>query len=75
MVLTVRVDEKINQDLENLTKKLKKTKSAIIREALRSYMSSLESKKERQIREAIKKCARKDYGIYKEFESLMDEDI
>ena len=75
MVLTVRVDEKIHQDLENLTKKLKKTKSAIIREALRSYMSSLESKKERQIREAIKKCARKDYGIYKEFESLMDEDI
>ena len=75
MVLTVRIDEKINEDLENLTKKLKKTKSAIIREALRNYVNNLESNKERQIREAIKKCAKKDYGVYKEFESLIDEDI
>ncbi len=75
MVLTVRIDEKIHKDLENLTKKLKKTKSAIIREALRSYMHSLEANKQRQIQEAIKRCAKKDYNVYKEFESLMDEDI
>ncbi len=75
MVVTVRLDDVTNKDLENLTKKLKKTKSAIIREALRNYMHSLESKKNRQIQEAIKKCAKKDYNVYKEFESLMDEDI
>ena len=75
MVITVRINEKINEDLEDLTKKLKKTKSAIIREALRNYVNNLESNKVRQIREAIKKCAKKDYGVYKEFESLMDEDI
>ncbi len=75
MVVTVRLDEAINKDLENLTKKLKKTKSAIIREALHSYLANIESKKERQIQEAIQKCVKKDYRIYKEFESLIDEDI
>ena len=75
MILTVRVDDEINKSLENIKKRLHCTKSEIVREALELYLKKIEKDKERKIENAIKKCARKDFDVYKEFESILDENI
>jgi len=67
MVATVRLDKKVENSLNNLTKELNKKKSDVIRDAINYYAFMIESKKKTKLRDAVLKTKDADRKILAEF--------
>ncbi|HHD77459.1 MAG TPA: ribbon-helix-helix protein, CopG family [Campylobacteraceae bacterium] len=75
MVTTVRLDEKTENELNQLVNTLHKKKSEIIREAIYFYAKNIKETKEERMRKAIVKSKDADFRLYKEFEDILDESL
>ncbi len=73
MTATVRLDDRLEEILETLAKKLHKRKSDVIREAIDFYAKSLEEDQNRRIYDAVQKVKNADAAVYKEFEETIDD--
>ena len=73
MTATVRLDDRLEEILETLAKKLHKRKSDVIREAIGFYAKSLEEDQNRRICDAVQKVKNADAAVYKEFEETIDD--
>jgi predicted DNA-binding protein len=75
MVTTVRLNDTLEKKLDNMSKKLHKKKSDIIREAISFYSDSLESSKKSRIQSAIKKTVKKDLEVYNSIEGSLSDSL
>ena len=78
MVTTVRLDENVEKELNDLVNslnKLNKKRSEIIREVIYYYAKNIKKAKRSRMQNAIEKSKDADYKLYKEFESILDESI
>jgi predicted transcriptional regulator len=75
MVTTVRLDENVEKELNELVSSLNKKRSEIIREAIYYYAKNIKKAKKSRIQNAITKSKDADYRLYKEFEGILDESI
>jgi predicted transcriptional regulator len=75
MVTTVRLDENVEKELNDLVSSLNKKRSEIIREAIYYYAKNIKKAKKSRIQNAIDKSKDADYKLYKEFEGILDESI
>jgi len=73
MVATVRLDKKVEDSLNNLTKELNKKKSDVIRDAINYYALMIESRKKAKIKDAVLKTKDADKKLLAEFEDILDE--
>jgi len=73
MVATVRLDKKVENSLNNLTKELNKKKSDVIRDAINYYALMIESRKKAKIKDAVLKTKDADKKLLAEFEDILDE--
>ena len=73
MVATVRLDKKVENSLNSLTKELNKKKSDVIRDAINYYAFMIESKKKAKIKDAVLKTKDADKKILAKFEDILDE--
>jgi predicted DNA-binding protein len=75
MVTTVRLNDTLEKKLDNMSKKLHKKKSDIIREAISFYSDSLESSKKSRLQSAIKKTVKKDLEVYNSIEGSLSDSL
>ena len=75
MTATVRLDEKLEETLENLSNRLHKKKSDIIREAIAFYANNINKSKKNKILLAVKKTKDADKSIYDEMEGTLNDGI
>lgn len=75
MVTTVRLNDTLEKKLDNMSKKLHKKKSDIIREAISFYSDSLESSKKSRLQSAIKKTVKKDLDVYNSIEGSLSDSL
>ena len=75
MTATVRLDEKLEETLENLSNRLHKKKSDIIREAITFYANNINKSKKNKILLAVKKTKDTDKRIYDEMEGTLNDGI
>ncbi|NPA81108.1 MAG: ribbon-helix-helix protein, CopG family [Epsilonproteobacteria bacterium] len=75
MVATVRLDENLENKLNNLAKILNKKKSDVVREAINYYAKAVENEKKSRIAKAVEKTKVKDFEIYKEYEGTLNDSL
>ena len=75
MTATVRLDDKLEKSLNNLSVKLNKKKSDIIREAISFYANNVEQLTKSKILKAIEKTKKIDKQEFKDFEGLSNDGI
>ena len=75
MTATVRLDEKLEETLENLSNRLHKKKSDVIREAIAFYANNINKSKKNKILLAVKKTKNADKVIYDEMEGTLNDGI
>ena len=75
MTATVRLDEKLEKTLENLSNRLQKKKSDVIREAIAFYANNINKSKKNKILLAVKKTKNADKVIYDEMEGTLNDGI
>ena len=75
MTATVRLDEKLEETLENLSNRLHKKKSDVIREAIAFYANNINKSKKQKILLAVKKTKNADKVIYDEMEGTLNDGI
>jgi len=75
MTATVRLDDKLEKSLNNLSVKLNKKKSDVIREAISFYANNLEQLTKSKILKAIEKTKKIDKQEFKDFEGLSNDGI
>ena len=75
MTATVRLDEKLEETLENLSNRLHKKKSDVIREAIAFYANNINKNKKDKLLLAVKKTKDADKGIYDEMEGTLNDGI
>jgi len=75
MTATVRLDEKLEETLENLSNRLHKKKSDVIREAIAFYAKNINKSKKNKILLAVKKTKNADKVIYDEMEGTLNDGI
>ena len=73
MTATVRLDEKLEDRLNNIAKMLHKKKSEVIREAIEQYANSVEKVKKSKIQRAIEKTKDIDKKEFSDFEGTIDD--
>ena len=72
MLVTVRLDKKLEFKLNNLANTLHKKKSVIIREAIEQYVNNVEAKKSK-MQLAIGKTKDIDKKEFSDFEGTIDD--
>jgi len=75
MTATVRLDEKLEETLENLSNSLHKKKSDVIREAIAFYANSINKHKKNRLMLAVEKTKDADKHIYDEMEGTLNDGI
>ncbi len=75
MVATVRLDNKLENTLNEISKTLHKKKSDVIREAISFYAQNIQENKKVRILNAIEKTKDIDKKEFQEFEGLIDDGI
>ncbi len=75
MTATVRLDDTLEKKLDNLSKRLHKKKSDVIREAISFYSNSIENSKKSRIRNAVEKTKKLDKKEYEYIEGTVDDSI
>ena len=75
MVATVRLDEKLEKTLFDLTQKLHKKKSDIIRESIDFYAKNIEKNHKSRIQKAVEKTKEIDKKEFLDFEDMVDDGI
>lgn len=75
MIATVRLDDSLEKKLNDLSKKLHKKRSDVIRDAINYYFSSVENEKKSRIFNAAAKTKEQDLNLYKEFEGTLSDAI
>ncbi len=73
MTATVRLDEKLEDRLNNIAKMLHKKKSEVIREAIEQYANSVEKVKKSKLQRAIEKTKDIDKQEFSDFEGTIDD--
>lgn len=73
MTATVRLDESLEEKLNNLTKQLHKKKSDVIREAISFYAKNVENRQKSRMLRAIEKTKKADKELYYAFEETIDD--
>jgi len=73
MTATVRLDDTLEEKLNNLAKHLHKKKSVIIREAIGYYAKSIEDAQKPRILRAIEKTKKADKELYDDFEGTISD--
>jgi predicted DNA-binding protein len=75
MVATVRLSSELEETLNDISQKLHKKKSDIIREAISFYAKSLEDSKKTRLQDAIKKTNNSDFNEYKDMEDSINDGL
>ena len=75
MTATVRLDEQLEQRLDNMVQMLHKKKSEIIREAIEQYANSIEKAKKSKLQMAIEKTKDIDKKEFSDFEDTTDDGV
>jgi len=75
MTATVRLDEQLEQRLDNMVQMLHKKKSEIIREAIEQYANSIEKAKKSKLQMAIEKTKDIDKKEFSDFEGTTDDGV
>jgi len=75
MIATVRLDDNLNNKLNNLSIKLKRKKSEIIREAIRLYAIEIESAQKSKLLKAVDKVKEADSKENKALEGTLNDGI
>lgn len=75
MVATVRLSTELEETLNNISQKMHKKKSDIIRDAISFYAQSLEDSKKARLQEAIDKTQDMDYNEYKSMEESLNDGL
>ena len=75
MTATVRLDEQLEQRLDNMVQILHKKKSEIIREAIEQYANSMEKAKKSKLQMAIEKTKDIDKKEFSDFEGTTDDGV
>jgi len=52
-MINVRVDKEIEEKLINIAKEYNKTKSDVVKEAIKTYLNKFEEERQRKIKEAL----------------------
>ena len=73
MTATVRLDNRLEEILNNLANNLHKKKSDVIRDAIEFYASNIEKSKKNKILKAIEKTKDVDKQLNSEFEEAIDD--
>lgn len=75
MTATVRLDDVLENKLNNLANALHKKKSDVIREAIEYYAVSFEKSKKNRILKAVEKTKNADKDEYKNFEGTLSDGL
>ncbi|MGM0518700.1 MAG: ribbon-helix-helix protein, CopG family [Campylobacterota bacterium] len=73
MTATVRLDEKLENRLNNIANMLHKKKSEVIREAIEQYANNVEKAKKSKLQMAIEKTKDIDKKEFSDFEGTTDD--
>lgn len=73
MTATVRLDNTLEEKLNNLAKTLHKKKSDVIREAINYYANNIEKTQKSRMLNAIEKTKEADKEVYDEFEGAISD--
>lgn len=75
MTATVRLDDNLEEKLNNLSSTLHKKKSDVIRDAISFYFSSMENTKKNRMLNAVNKVKDSDKKEYDDFEGTISDGI
>ncbi len=75
MVATVRLDEKLEAILENISKTLHKRRSDVIRDAISFYAKNIEEDKRSRIFKSVAKTKDIDKKEFNDFEGTIDDGL
>lgn len=75
MTATVRLDDNLEEKLNNLSNTLHKKKSDVIRDAISFYFSNIENSKKNRMLNAVNKVIDSDKKEYKSFEGTLSDGI
>lgn len=75
MTATVRLDDNLEEKLNNLSSTLHKKKSDVIRDAISFYFSSIENTKKNRMLNAVNKVKDSDKKEYGDFEGTLSDGI
>ncbi len=75
MTATVRLDDNLEEKLNNLSDTLHKKKSDVIRDAISFYFSSIETTKKNRMLNAVNKVKDSDKKEYDNFEGTLSDGI
>lgn len=73
MTATVRLNERLENRLNNIAQMLHKKKSEVIREAIEQYANSVEKAKKSKLQRAIEKTKDIDKKEFSDFEGTIDD--
>jgi predicted transcriptional regulator len=73
MMVTVRLDERLEAKLNNIVNILHKQRSEVLREAIEHYANSVEKDKQSKLQMAIAKTKDIDKKEFKDFEGTIDD--
>ena len=75
MTATVRLDDVLEEKLNNLSKTLHKKKSDVIRDAINYYAKDVENSKKSRILNAVEKTKEIDKNEYKDLEGTLSDGL
>lgn len=75
MTATVRLDDVLEEKLNNLSKTLHKKKSDVIRDAINYYAKDIENSKKSRILNAVEKTKEIDKNEYKDLEGTLSDGL
>ena len=75
MVATVRLSSELEETLNDISQKLHKKKSDIIRDAISFYAKNLEETKKTRLQKAIDKSSKSDFNEYLDMEDSLNDGL
>ncbi|MGB5792088.1 ribbon-helix-helix protein, CopG family [Poseidonibacter sp.] len=75
MTATVRLDDVLEEKLNNLSKTLHKKKSDVIRDAINYYAKDVENSKKSRILNAVEKTKEIDKNEYKDLKGTLSDGL